>query len=213
MHLKSIMAAAHGQLRIIAPIAALAFAIQTTQAISLSLNPTSQTAPPGGFFDIFVELQIDGLGDGAAPSLGAFDLVLNFNPLVLNYQSTAFGSELGPVMGAFTVDMPNQSLGTLNLFGISLDTPDDLNAFQPGAFTIATMKFTPLLEGVSALDITDIVVGDADGVPFQLDSVRNASVTVATASVPEGELAGSGLFLLAFTIASTHWLRRRQTKS
>jgi hypothetical protein len=55
------------------------------QAITLSVNPVTQTVMAGSSFD--VALTISGLGNGIAPSISAFDLDVGYDPTVLGYSS------------------------------------------------------------------------------------------------------------------------------
>lgn len=65
-----------------------------SQAITLGFSPAAQNVVAGAPAD--VAITISGLGDGTAPSLGTFDLVIDFDPAVLSFSNVSFGD---PVLG------------------------------------------------------------------------------------------------------------------
>ena len=163
-------------------------------AVTIGLSPVSQTVLPGD--SVEVALTISGLGNGVAPSLGAFDLDVEFDPAVLGFSMAVFGDPiLGDQLdlfglGSFTgVDASIPA--TVNLFEVSLDLPADLDLLQAPSFTLATLTFQALAAGVSPLSLRNVILGDALGDPLDA-SVTGASVNV----VPEPGtllLLGSGL--------------------
>lgn len=159
------------------------------QAISLDLIPASQSVVQG--HAVAVTLVISGLGDLVAPSLSAFDVDLTFNPAILAFQGAVFGD---PVLGdqldlaglggnpmSASLTLP----GLLNLFEISFDLSDDLNALQADTFTLATLTFTALTQGSSALTLAVNALGDANGDPLAATVGAAGSITV-TAPSPTG---------------------------
>ena len=133
--------------RIVAALAILVVASSDASAtILLSPAPSTQTIAAGGLTTI--DLRIAGLGAGVAPSLGAYDVDLMFDPSVLSFVSATFGDGvLGNQLDLFglgNVSFLTPSTGMVNLFELSLDTPADLNALQADAFVLASLSFSGL---------------------------------------------------------------------
>lgn len=77
-------------------ICALVMSWTTVQAapITISILPASQSVNLGS--TTTVNLTIAGLGNHVAPSLGTFDLNIDFNPTILGFSTFVFGD---PVLG------------------------------------------------------------------------------------------------------------------
>jgi len=180
----------------------LLFNIGTAQAISLDIAPSSQSVLPGS--QVNVALAISGLGNGAAPSLGIFDIDVTFNPAVLSLNAVSFGDPvLGDQLDLFgfgSVIISTPGSGMVNLFELSFDFPSDLDTLQAGAFTLASLTFDTVGQGTSLLGLTVNDLGDSFGDPL-FAQVGSGSVMVDSPSpspnpVPEPAtifLLGSGL--------------------
>src|SRR5262245_50643896 len=81
-----------------------------TQAVPIEFSPTSMDALFGNLTT--VAIQISGLVDMAAPSLGTFDFNVNFDPALLALTSVAYGD---PLVG--------DQLNLLGLGSITATTP------------------------------------------------------------------------------------------
>jgi hypothetical protein len=171
---------------------ALALGSASSEAITLSINPPSQTVSFGGTtgFDVV----IFGLGDGVAPSLGVYDIDVTFNPSILSFSTTAFSTGLD-VLGLGSIQSATPSVGTVNLFELSLDTVDDLNTLQTDTFTLATLSFNTLAVGISPIGITVIALGDADGNSLEAE-VAGGSVTVSGQATQVPEPASAALLVV-----------------
>ena len=164
--------------------------------ITLSVFPSSQNVALGSPMN--VSLRITGLGNQTAPSLGTFDLNLDFDPAILSFSSVVFGD---PILGDLldptglenTFDFTNPGFGTVELFDLSLDSARQLNTLQPGSFVLGSLVFDTIGVGTSSLNLTVNSLGDADGNALSAN-VQNGSADVnAVSSVPE---PNSGLLLL-----------------
>ena len=188
-------------------IAGALFASLPANAVSLDLLPTSSTVNLGD--PVQVELRISGLGEAAAPSLGAYDFLLAFNPAVLGFGAFTFGdSVLGnqlDLSGFGSVSGFNSGMsGQLNVFEISLDLAGDLDALQAASFALGTVSFNALGNGVSLLQFTSAVWSDAGGNPLVVQ-LGSGSISVPE-PVSGGIMVGAAVL---FALAAQH-LKRKQ---
>jgi hypothetical protein len=182
-------------------------AVAQPPALSLSFEPSSQTVGLGD--SLGVGIRISGLGDFTEPSLGAFDLDVMFNPAVLDFTGAAFGDPvLGDQLdltglGAFTGF--TGSLGSTNIWELSLDLPSDLETLQEDSFILATLSFGATGLGTSTLGMSVNALGDSLGNPL--------SATLGTGSVSVVPLPGAVLLGALGLGAAGGLLRRRQPNS
>lgn len=177
---------------------ALLLAPLSSHAITISLNPTSQTVTSGSSFD--VALTISGLGNGVAPSLGAFDVDISFEQSILSFSSVTFSSFLGDLslFEATTSFDDFSTPGIVNLFELSLlegdaltcvfCIPPYLDDLQPSDFTLATLSFSALSAGSSALGVSLNALVDASGGDLTADLIGgsvNVNANGNPGSVPE----------------------------
>ena len=180
-------------------VAGALLASLSANAVSLDLLPNQSSVNLGD--PVQVELRISGLGAGTAPSLGAYDFALAFNPVVLGFGGFTFGdSVLGnqlDLAGFGTVaGFDGGTAGRLNVFEISLDLAGDLDALQAASFALGTVSFNALGNGVSALQFTSAVWSEAGGNPLAVQ-LGSGSIRVPEPVSGMIMVAGAGLFALA----------------
>ena len=148
------------------------------QAATLEVTASETTVPPGGSVEIAVS--ISGLGDMAPPSLGTFDLSLVFDPAVfaLDPMSTVVGDLLGDEGAAEVLVTVTPGPGDLEVVALSLLTPAELIALQPGSFELFRASFTPISIGEGVFDVVaNGPLGDENGVEIPLDGTVPVTVT------------------------------------
>ena len=197
--------------RLLSGIATLGLASHAFGQISLSLQPTPQTINVGD--PATMDLVVSGLGNLSAPSLGAFDFDLSYDPTILSAVSLTFGSylDLGNFGSSRFSDLT--TAGVIHLDEISFESPGDLNNAQPGTFTLATLSFTGLAPGTSIIDFTLSSLSDEQGQSISGFSTASGSIEVIGVSrVPD---AGSSAFLLFFGLAglSTFYRNLKRTSA
>ena len=176
-------------------ISAMGFGSQAL-AISISLQPRSQLINLGETTS--VDVMVSGFGDMTSPSLGAFDFDLSYDPFIIMPVSVRLGPHLGfGFFGSDTFGTP----GMIHLDGVSLESSSDLNANQPGMFSLATYDFIGTGIGLSRIDFTFVSLSDEGG-----NSLADVSELGGSIRVPDG---GSTCFLLGIALLCVLSVRRR----
>ena len=167
-------------------------------AITLEVVPSSSTVNKGG--SVTADIKVSGLGDGAAPSLGAYDFDLTFNSSLFSFNSITFGD---PVLGN-QLDLDPLGIGfgsltgdslfgnVLNLFEISFDSTTELDTLQAPEFILASVVFD--VNQMTGVGVFSLLVNDlSDSFGGLLDSTTIAA-TVQVVPVPAAVwLFGTGL--------------------
>jgi prepilin-type N-terminal cleavage/methylation domain-containing protein len=97
-------------------------------------------------------------------------------------------------------------MGSVNLFELSLDPADALNAGQLGDFILVTLTFTALAPGTSSLMLTMHDLVDGSGLlPLSADVIGSGSISVAAVPEPATIL----LWSLSLPLALVTLVRRR----
>ena len=193
---------------LVAPILLLS-AVTLNAAILLSISPQSQTDPIGSA--VQVQVAVSGLGHNAAPSLGAYDFNIAFNPAVLSFSSLTFGdsikgdqldlSHIGSISG-FSIP----ATGQVEVFEISLDAATLLDSSQADSFILTTLQFTTVTAGSSSLLPSANSVSDSQG--SSLNTVLQPARIIVTATPEPSTFA---LFSLA--LGCLIWRRARRNSS
>src|SRR5689334_6646316 len=106
------------------------------QATSIDLTPDRNEITKGD--SLILQVRIHGANDLAAPSLGDYDININYNPNIFNVASITWGN---PTAGdqldlsgfGSLKDQSNINVGILNIVELSFDSPWDLNTQQIGS--------------------------------------------------------------------------------
>ncbi len=140
-------------------LAALAAASLLSQAAPVvSVNPASQTINIGDTAS--VDIIVSGLTDPT----GGFSLTLDFNDSFL--KAISYLNDPDAKMGAAPLDMSGGfSGGSLDLFFVAdaTETEASLAAAQGASFTLATISFEGLANGLSPLKLSNVVLSNWDG--------------------------------------------------
>ena len=177
-----------------------------TSAVTLAFNPSSASVGVGSMTSI--DVVIAGLGDGAGPSVGTYDIDVSYDAGRLDLSALIFGAGLD-VLGLGSVQSSDDSVpGVINVYELSLDLESDLNAMQAASFTLFTLIFEGSSPGSSALGLSINALGDAIGNALTAQVSPGTIRIDGSTSVPEpGSLA-----LLALGLAGLGWTWRRQLK-
>jgi len=145
---------------------------RTPFAVSLALDPTSQTVAVGDSFTI--DVAASGLDD-----LGSFEFTLNYDPTVLQFDDASLNDTfLGSTGRNFIPTGPNDDNGTVTYGAFSLET----NPGPSGSGVLATLTFIALTNGQSNMQFSSAQVTDISGTAQEIDQMTNAQVTVSSVS-------------------------------
>ncbi len=180
-------------------------------AVILSLTPSTQSIDIGAIAQI--DLNISGLGDAGAPSLGAFEVEITYDSSIASLSSFSYGQLLGSTDPS---DFETDILTTLSPNSIVLDETSflfdfELDALQSSSFTLATLSFTGQALGTSALGFGQIDLSDAEfpASSIPVTGLETAAITVGrTVSVPE-----PGVWALLLLGTTLLLIRRRQERA
>lgn len=176
-------------------------------AALIGLQPGTSSVAPGA--SIALDLVITDLGNFGPDSLGAFDITVGFDTLVLSFTSYSLGDFLGQVDLFEAIDVSSGDIGgAVNLAEVSLLSTVALHTNQPADFILATLNFdvAELAKGtVTELSVLgQPVLANAFGGPLAITGLDSASVEVATSTAP----APGTLFLLGASLLG--WLALRK---
>ena len=179
-------------MRALALSAALVFGAAAADAAPLlSFSPSSQNVNIGD--PASVDIVISGLA--VDEEIGSFDLDITYNSAVVSFVDYTLGTGLGA--GGDIIDLSLGDLGGLiDVAVLSLLDEADLKPLQGGGFVLATLNFTAVANGVSALTLPQSIFADGAGVELLVDADRGA---IRVGDVPEPAsllLLGAGAMAL-----------------
>ena len=174
----------------------VSFALNS-QALTVDLSPSAQQLQLGE--NLTLDVKVSGLTDATAPSLGVYDVNLNFDATRLAISQIIWGDAVKGnqldlnCFGSLQMSNPINS-GTLNLFELSFDDVWSLDNLQAGSFNLFSIIFSSLAAGPAEFTLSVNALGNAAGNSMSADSLETSRVTINTVSTPEP--AASFLFLI-----------------
>lgn len=178
----------------------LLMACSASGDVLLSALPAVQVVHAGSPFSI--DVVVSGLSAAGAPSLGAFEFELVFDPALVSFASAAFGPHLGtPGFDALADVMILAD--RVNVAEVSFIPGIVLDGVQPGSFPVVTLNFLAISLGHSPLTLHTVTLDDPDGLKLPFET-QSAGVQV----VPE---PGSLHLLAVGGLLLTIWRRPRGT--
>lgn len=179
-------------------------------AISIDLVADHTSVTTGNL--VSVAVNISGLNDTSAPSLGVYDLDVIFDNSLFVFNNLIWGDSskgnLLDLSGFGSLQSSNLSAGLINLFELSFDDIAGLNNSQAGEFTLFTLVFNAIAIGNGNFSLGANLLGDAEGSSLSIDTVTNTQVAVNSVAVPEPSSWLLMLGLLAVVV-----LRARMAQS
>ncbi len=164
-------------------------------AAVISIKPSSSEVIIGSRFSVDIMIEDSGVNE----MIGAFDLNLQYDPSILQFQEYRLANELGSISDNRALDLSAglTKEGVVNISSVSL-----LDNFynQPNTFKIADVAFNAVHEGTSALGLFNITLGNYFGDEISA-VIQNSSVQ----AVPEpssmvlfgvGIIGFAGVFLI-----------------
>lgn len=164
------------------PILIFLIAPRYGYSATLAFDPIVSAVPLGA--PVAVQLIVSDLNDAAAPSLGAYDITISYDPNILALETVAFGDPvLGnqlELSGIPSLQSPDFTANdSVSLAEVSFDPSNTLDSQQAADFTLATLNFQTLALGSSPLTYLQSDLSDFDG-----NSLPATASTASIAVVP-----------------------------
>ncbi|MCH9650302.1 MAG: cadherin domain-containing protein [Deltaproteobacteria bacterium] len=168
-------------------------------SVSLNLLPDTTEVSPGEIVNL--DVVVSDLGDGATPSLGAFDVSLSFEPTLFEFVGVVPTLDLGDPALLEAIEVSVVNAGSSDSFVLSLLPPADLIANQSDTVYLFSATFQALEAGAGEFDLSLLApLSDELGQPLDVNPIE--PVTVISGSIVEIPTLGDlGLLLLVMALA------------
>jgi hypothetical protein len=174
-------------------------------AVSLEVVSSENSLFLTGLVDVSVV--VSDLGNGAPPSVGAFDLELQFDNTLVSINSASVSGGLGDFGLGEAVTGTVVNATDVDVFEVSLLTPAELNALQTDSFTLFTVTFKGIAPGTAAFNVVlNAPLSDELGDPIVTPTLTNLVLEVI-APIPVPALTPWALALLLLSLLSAGLLR------
>lgn len=138
-----------------------------------------------------VEVWVNGPND---EFVGAYDLTIDFDPLLVSFLSADFGAGLDGPLDSLQLVTPGT--GNTNLYEVSFSGLFNQDGFT--AFRLFTLNFNTLAAGTTTLSFGTTLVSDALGGELLLSQLIGSSLTI-NPSTPSANVPEPGSLLLMVT--------------
>jgi hypothetical protein len=153
---------------------------RAASAVSIALDPASQTVNVGDSFTLTLEAAAL-----AGAAVGAYDISISYDATRVTLVGVTFGSSLGDVgLGEQSTDVVSGA-GSVSLGSVSLLDPFALAALQGDPVALFSLTFQALAPGTGLFGVAATQLSDAFAVALTIGSQTGASVDI----VPEPALA------------------------
>jgi hypothetical protein len=149
--------------------------VAPASAINVDVIPSQPSLNVGEM--LTADVVISDLGLFSPPSLGVFEIDLNFDNSLFAPGAVTFGVQLDLFGFGINPRGATPLASTVNVFEISLDSPSDLDTLQLDRFLLFSVQFEALSAGVGVFDLAIIELGNSVADPLF------ASTTSATVQV------------------------------
>lgn len=136
----------------------------TSETYALSVVSTKDKANVVTGDNLVVDVSVIGSVAGGPPSIGAFDIDVQYNPAFLRLERIEFGIDLGFLpFEALTNIQLFELDGILDIAEVSLLSPAELDVLQPADFSIVWIEFIAIQNSEPTIKLPQVLLVDAFG--------------------------------------------------
>jgi len=170
----------------------LLFLTQNVFSASISFNPAVPSVNQGDL--VTVDVMMNDLQAPVATELGAFALTVGFDQSILAFESLVYSGFLGDTLDPFETSITTGvNVGSINLDNFSFLFDFELEALQGPSFVLASLTFSALNIGSSALIFSGLEFSDG----FFADITADVSATTGVVNVSAVPVPGALMLLIS----------------